>query len=115
MLGFSIATRILLFTGAVDMRKGFDGLSALVMAAGEDFYSGHLFVFISSRRNYARIRGFQRGGLVLLCKHLDRGKFKINLPDSGERAELDAMQLAMLIDWIDFARVNRPPPWEPKR
>jgi transposase len=115
MLGFSVATRILLFTGAVDMRKGFDGLSAMVMAAGEDVYSGHLFVFVSIRRNRAKILAFQTGGLVLWCKRLDRGKFKIHLPDSGGRAELDATQLAMLIDGIDFARVKRPPPWRPKR
>jgi hypothetical protein len=37
MLGLSVTTRILLFTGATDMRKGFDGLSALVTAAGERY------------------------------------------------------------------------------
>jgi hypothetical protein len=30
MLGLSVTTRILLFTGATDMRKGFDGLSSCV-------------------------------------------------------------------------------------
>ena len=115
MLGFSVATRILLFTGAVDLRKGFDGLSAVVMSAGEDVYSGQLFVFVSGRRDLAKILAFQKGGLVLWCKRLDRGKFKINLPDSGDRAELYATQLAMLIDGIDFARVKRPPHWEPTR
>ena len=65
MLGFSVATRILLFTGAVDLRKGFDGLSAVVMSAGEDVYSGQLFVFVSGRRDLAKILAFQKGGLVL--------------------------------------------------
>lgn len=49
MLGLTAAVRILLFAGVTDMRKGFDGLSALVMAAGENLYSGHLFVFVSRR------------------------------------------------------------------
>ncbi|GEM_PF-2769368 len=40
MLGLTASTRILLFTGPTDMRKGFDGLMALVAAAGEDVYSG---------------------------------------------------------------------------
>ena len=115
MLGLSVATRILLFTGAIDMRKGFDGLSAVVMAAGEDVYSGNLFVFVSQRRNRAKILAFQRGGLVLWCKRLDRGRFKIHLPDSGDRAVLDPTQLAMLIDGIDFARVKRSKHWEPTR
>lgn len=115
MLGLSVATRILLFTGAVDMRKGFDGLTAMVMAAGEDVYSGHLFVFVSSRRNRAKVLTFQRGGMLLLCKRLERGKFKIRLTSDNERAELDATQLTMLLDGIDFARVKRPPPWKPTR
>ena len=32
-----------------------------------------------------------------------------------ERAEIDATQLAMLVDGIDFARVKRPRHWQPKR
>jgi hypothetical protein len=53
MLGLSVTTRILLFTGATDMRKGFDSLSALVTAAGEDPYSGHLYASASSTRKSA--------------------------------------------------------------
>lgn len=115
MLGLSVATRILLFTEAVNMRKGFDGLSAVVMAAGENIYSGCLYVFLSGRRDRAKILTFQRGGLVLWYKRLDRGRFKVNLTDRGAQAELDPTQLAMLIDGIDFARVKRPPHWEPRR
>ena len=113
MLGFSVATRILLFTGAVDMRKGFDGLTAMVMVAGEDVYSGHLFVFVSTRRDRAKILAFQRGKLLLLCVRLERGKFKVRLTGDGERAELDATQLTMLLDGIDFAQVKRPSLWKP--
>jgi transposase len=115
MLGFSVAARILLFTGAVDMRKGFDGLTAMVMAAGEDIYSGHLFVFVSSRRNRAKILAFQSGKLLLLCVRLERGKFKIRLTDDGEYAKLDATQLNMRLDGIDVTQVKRPSPWKPKR
>jgi transposase len=113
MLGLSGATRILLFISATDMRKGFDGLSTLVMAAGEDLYSGHLFVFVSRRRDRAKILTFQKGGLVLWYKRLDRGRFQIRLAEAGDRAELDATQLAMLIDGIDFSRVKRPKHWQP--
>lgn len=113
MLGLTGATRILLFTSATDMRKGFDGLSALVMASGENLYSGHLFVFVSRRRDRAKILTFQKGGLVLWYKRLDRGRFQIHLADDGGRAELDATQLAMLIDGIDFSQVKRPKHWQP--
>ncbi|HKT79536.1 MAG TPA: IS66 family insertion sequence element accessory protein TnpB [Vicinamibacterales bacterium] len=115
MLGLYVPSRILLFTGATDMRKGIDGLSALVTAAGEDPYSGHLYVFVSRRRDRAKILAFQKGGMVLWLKRLDCGRFQIHLPDAGERAELDATQLAMLADGIDFGRVKRPRHWQPKR
>jgi transposase len=115
MFGFSVASRILLFTGAVDMRKGFDGLTAMVMAAGEDVYSGHLFVFVSNRRNRAKILTFQRGKHLLLCVRLERGKFKIRLTADGKYAELDATQLTMLLDGIDVAQVKRPSHWKPTR
>ena len=115
MLGLSDATRILLFTGATDMRKGFDGLSALVMAAGENLYSGHLYVFISRRRDRAKILTFHRGGLVLWYKRLERGRYQIHLADCGDRAELDATQLTMLVDGIDFGRVKRPKHWQPRQ
>lgn len=115
MLGLTGTTRILLFTGPTDMRKGFDGLSALVTAAGEDPYGGQLYVFVSRRRDRAKILAFQKGGLVLWYKRLDRGRFQIHLPDAGDRAELDATQLAMLVDGIDFGRVKRPQHWQPRR
>jgi len=39
----------MLFAEVTGMRKGFRGLGALVLAAGEDLYNGHLYVFISKR------------------------------------------------------------------
>lgn len=113
MFGLSDKARILLFTGATDMRKGFDSLAAVVSAAGEDVYSGDLFVFVSRKRNRAKILSFQKGGLVLWYKRLDRGSFKIHLPETEERAELDCIQLSMLLDGIDFDRVKRPEHWKP--
>lgn len=39
-------TRIWLAAGVTDMRKGFDGLAALVQATlAENPFSGHVFVF----------------------------------------------------------------------
>jgi len=102
-----------LFTGETDLRKGYDGLAALVTAAGEKVYSGDLYVFVSRRRTHAKILLWQTGGLVVCQKRLDRGRFQIRLSGSGDRAELDVTQLTMLLDGIDFARVKRPTHWRP--
>jgi len=69
MFGLSTATRVLLFTGETDLRKGYDGLAALVTAAGEKVYSGDLYVFVSRRRTHAKILLWQTGGLVVWQNH----------------------------------------------
>jgi len=55
MLNLPGSVRIFLAAGPTDMRKGFDGLSALVQQFREDVYSGHLFVFVSRRRDRVKI------------------------------------------------------------
>jgi transposase len=109
------SVKILLFSAATDMRKGFDGLSALVTAAGEDVYSGHLFVFLSRRRDRAKILSFHKGGFVLWYKRLERGRFKpLRGTDDEDRIVLDATELALLLDGIDVERVKRPVHWRPQ-
>jgi transposase len=113
MIGLPDSVRILLFSEPTDMRRGFDGLTGMVVAAGEDVYSGHLFVFLSKRRNRAKILTFQKGGLVLWYKRLEQGRFKMATRSEGQ-AEIDATELAMLLDGIDVGRVMRPKHWAPK-
>ena len=116
MIGLPESVKILLFGQATDMRNGFDGLSALVTSAGEDVYSGHLFVFLSRRRDRVKILAFQKGGFVLWYKRLERGCFKPLKPAfKGERIELDSTQLTLLLDGIDVSRVKRPVHWRPKK
>lgn len=115
MIGLPRSVKILLFSGPTDMRKGFDGLSALVTAAGQDVYSGHLYVFLSRRRDRAKVLTFQRGGFVLWYKRLERGRFRPLPADAHGQVELDATQLAMLLDGIDLRRVKAPRHWQPRR
>jgi len=98
------------------MRKGFDGLSALVTAKGQDVFSGHLFVFVSRKCDRVKVLCWDRGGFVLWYKRLERGRFKrprVHLWQST--VELDTGQLSMLLDGVDYSRVRRPRPWEPPR
>ena len=48
MIGLPTGTRVWLAAGVTDMRRGFDGLAALVQTKlTEDPFSGHVFVFLS--------------------------------------------------------------------
>ncbi|HEX7477321.1 MAG TPA: IS66 family insertion sequence element accessory protein TnpB [Polyangiales bacterium] len=113
MIGLPRSVKILVFTEPTDMRKGFDGLGALVSAAGEDLYSGHLYVFVSRRRDRAKVLAFERGGFVLWYKRLEQGSFKPLPPTPDGRVALDATQLTMLLDGIDIRRVKAPRHWQP--
>jgi transposase len=109
------SVRIFIGSTPIDMRKSIDGLTAIVQEElGENAYSGHLFVFVSRRCDRAKILTWDKGGFVLLYKRLERGQFKLpHIDPSSMAVEIDATQLAMLLDGIDFGRVRRPEHWQP--
>jgi len=60
----------------VDMRKGFDGLSALVTAGLQrDPLSGDAFIFVSRDRVRAKVLHWDGPGLCVYAKRLERGRF----------------------------------------
>jgi len=109
------SVRIYLATARVDMRRGHDGLAALIRNQWKlDLFGGHLFAFIGRRADRCKILFFDRGGLVLYYKRLERGKFRLPQVTPGATSvTLDATELAMLLDGIDVSRVRRPPRWAP--
>lgn len=114
MLALPSAVRIYLATQPTDMRKGFDGLAALVEAQGLDLYSGHLFAFLSRRRDRVKILTWDRGGFVLYYKRLEKGRFRRPVVDAlTGHVRLDAAELMMLLDGVDLTRVRRARVWQP--
>ncbi len=56
MLGLGPATKVHVATGAVDMRKGFEGLFSLVQVElGREPLSGHLFLFANRTRTRLKV------------------------------------------------------------
>jgi transposase len=54
------SVRIFIGSTPIDMRKSIDGLMAIVQEElREDAYSGHLFVFVSRRRDRAKILAWE--------------------------------------------------------
>ena len=110
------SVRIYLATGPVDLRNGIDGLCALVRRWGGDPFDGHLYVFLSRRRDRVKILTWTAGGFAVWYKRLERSRFRRPLVDAEKStAQLDAAQLAMLLDGIDVNGVRRPKLWEPGR
>jgi transposase len=106
MFGLSAAVRVYLATEPADMRKSFDGLSALTSGLALDPLSGHLFVFVNKRRDRIKILYWDRDGLVVWAKRLERGSFR--LPAAGvDRVEMTTAELAALLAGIDLNTARR--------
>lgn len=68
--------RVFAFATPVDMRKGFDGLYALVREhLGRDPLSGDLFLFVAKNRIRAKVLLFDGSGLCVYAKRLEKGRF----------------------------------------
>ena len=89
MIPLPAQTKIWLAAGVTDMRKQFNGLSALAESVlNQDPYSGHLFVFRGRRGDLVKIVLWGGQGACMFFKRLEKGKFvwpssaegKITLP-----------------------------------
>lgn len=109
MLSLSASIRILLCAEPADLRKSFDGLSALVrQALGDDPLSGHWFVFRNRKGDRLKILVWEEDGWCLWYKRLEEGVFRF--PAAGEglpRVEVRAAELAMLLDGVVLEKVQR--------
>ena len=112
MISISSDTRIWLVAGATDMRRGFDGLAALVQTQlAEDPFSGQIFVFRGRRGDRIKVLWSDRDGLCLFAKRLERGRFIWPQSSSGT-VHLTPAQLSMLLEGIDWRRPDRT--WQPR-
>lgn len=107
MIALPPNARVWLAAGSTDMRKGFDGLAALVQTQlTEDPFSGHLFVFRGRAGDRIKILWWSGDGWCLFAKRLERGRFVWPHATSGT-AVLTSAQLAMLLEGIDWRRPIR--------
>ena len=115
MLTVVAGARVYLAIEPVDLRRGHDGLCALVRGAlALDPYAGHLFAFVGKRRDRIKILFWDRGGFVVYYKRLARGRFQVPRPKAGaDRVELDGTQLAMLLGGFEPVRTGRTEAWSP--
>lgn len=86
MISFNRRTKIFVCKVPTDMRASYDTLFGKAKGVlNQDPFSGHLFVFINSRRTSIKCLFYDGTGLVLLCKRLEKSTFsRINPMFSGE-------------------------------
>jgi transposase len=108
------SVRIYVAAEAVDLRRGFDGLAASTRSLlQEDPLSGHVFVFLNARRDRVKILAWDRSGWVIYYKRIEVGRFHLPRPTPGQRRiELDAGDLALLLEGVDLQAVPRRARWQ---
>jgi len=97
MIGIHQPVQIWVAATPVDMRKSFDGLAEHVRAfLGHDPLSGQMFVFANRSGERLKILWWDRNGLVLYYKRLEKGTFRFPATDQKCLA-LDGQQLLQLL------------------
>lgn len=104
------ATRVYLAAGVTDMRKGFEGLFALVRGQlAQDPLSGHVFAFCNRQRDRLKLLYFDGSGLWVCAKRLEGGRFQwpAESEGSGGVVTLSRAELTMLLEGIDLLATQR--------
>lgn len=111
MLKVPEGARIFMAVKPVDMRRSFDGLcTTIVEALGSNPLSGDLFLFRGKRSDRIKAIIWDRNGLAIWYKRLERGKYKWPSREAVS-IELSEHELTLLLDGVDFTRIRRLPPF----
>ena len=108
--------RYFIYRGGCDMRKGYDGLSGMVI---NEFkmspLSGDVFVFISKPRNKIKILHWQGDGFVIYSKRLEKGTFELPKLNSGNASiEISSDQLQFILSGIYLSSIKKRKRYEHK-
>ncbi len=94
--------RIWLCATPTDMRKSYNGLSALVKNhLNDNPLNGSFYVFINRKCNQMKILFFDRNGYSIWSKRLEQGQFVVRHQD-GKKITLSYAQLQCLLDGIEW-------------
>ncbi|WP_437294488.1 IS66 family insertion sequence element accessory protein TnpB [Sorangium sp. So ce426] len=116
MLTLPPSVRVYIAAEPTDLRKSFDGLSALVSQRfGADPICGHLFVFRNRRGDQMRVLFWDRTGYMIVAKKLARGRFHLarDLPKGTTHVEVDAAELSLMLEGFDLSEAVRRKRWRP--
>lgn len=97
--------RLFLYQHPMNMRKSFEGLSKAV----EEFFPGELlsgayFIFLNRRKTHMKVFFWDKDGLVIWCKRLEKGTFAWKW---GRKITLDRRDFFLLLEGVIPKRMQR--------
>lgn len=119
MIGSAGRGRVFALASPADLRKGFDGLAALVCDhLKADATSGDLYLFVSRDRTRAKVLFWDGTGLCIYAKRLEQGRFAAlwNRLEGGQ-VQLSSAELNLFLEGCREVgrRSLSPPSVDPKR
>jgi len=107
VLRFDGSVRIWLCTVPTDMRKSFNGLSALVKHQMKtNPLNGHLYVFINRRKTQMKILYFDVSGYAIWSKRLERGQFVAQY-QNVDKQSMTFAELHCLLEGIEIQKTRQ--------
>lgn len=102
MMDLSRVSKYYVACGYTDLRRGIDGLAAIVTQQyGKELREDSLFLFCGRRTDRIKALYYSGDGYVLLYKRLDNGAFQ--WPRSvAELRQLDARSFRWLMDGLEM-------------
>ena len=108
MLRLDGSVRIWLCREPTDMRKSFNGLSALVKhRLDADPLNGQLYVFINRRKTQMKILYFDQNSYAIWSKRLEQGQFIADHQTGEVKQSISFAQLQCLLEGIDIRHARR--------
>lgn len=106
MLSLPPSVRVFLCLEPTDMRKGIDGLAALVEnRLIMDAFSGHLFCFFNKPRNKVKVLCWDTTGFCLYLKRLERGRFHLGNSTQGEA--ITPVMLQLILEGLELTEAKQ--------
>jgi transposase len=98
--------RVWLYSHPTDMRRSFDGLSAMVKRElAEEPTDGSLYVFVNRRKTLMKVLYFETGGYCVWSKRLEQGQFQVRW-NVERKGGVDLTALKLIIEGIDTRSVR---------
>jgi transposase len=111
------SVRVYVATAPTSLRKSFEGLSNEVRSVlAADPISGHVFLFLNRRGTQVKLLVWTRGGYTIVHKKLERGRFTLpaRVAAGADRVEIDAHELAMLLEGLEPSPSRAARRWAPQ-
>lgn len=112
MFGLTCTHRYEYYAKPCDMRKGFDTLCGLVRnELSREPTNGEVFIFINKPRNTVKLLHWERDGLVIYHKRLERGTFsRPNISPSC--TQIYWPDLVMMLEGITIKKMLKKPRYQ---